>query len=310
MNDPKEGAGVVLITFQTNYIYIPAPPLSAYVERFWLREARGQPYARERMVPLGRPGLTIDLGGDELCIGDPYDPNPRRMHTFGESVFYGAHTWWYLAEAGQHVTRLGVLFKPGGASPFFGPSAGELHGMHVPLEALWGRSAADELRQRLYAEQTPEARFQRLERVLLACITRNTMHNATKLFTRHPAVAVALDALRASPRPGTIAQVVNQSGLSHRQFIAVFRREVGMSPKRFHRLRRFLDVAYRAWETDHVEWAAMAMAYGYYDQSHLVNDFREFAGVSPTAYLRARDPSSPHRLAVAPTEGSDLQTSA
>jgi AraC-like DNA-binding protein len=282
------------------------------VARFWLRDARAQPYAQERMLPLGRPGMTIDLGGDELRIADPHDLDPRRMRRFSESVSYGAHARWYLAEAGQHVARIGVLFKPGGAYPFFGPSAGELHGLHVSLDALWGRRAAEELRERLNAARTPEACFHVVERVLLHRLTSNT-RNAKPNVARHPAVAVALDALRESSRPRTIAQVVDQSGLSHRQFIAVFRREVGMSPKRFCRLRRFLDVAYRAWETNQVErvdWVALALAHGYYDQAHLAHDFREFAGVSPTAYLRARDPSSPFRLAFAPTESDILQSPA
>jgi transcriptional regulator GlxA family with amidase domain len=207
---------------------------------------------------------------------------------------------------------MGVYFKSGGAYPFFGQATGELHGADVPLEALWGRSAANELRERLYAERTPEARFHTLEGLLLARIRLNTQ-NARHTVARHPAVAFAVDALRASPRPGTIAQLVDQSGLSHRQFIAVFRREVGISPKRFYRLRRFLDAAHRAWEADRVDqldWAAVALACGYFDQSHLVNDFREFAGVSPTTYLRLRDPDTFHRLPFALTEGSTLQASA
>lgn len=298
-----------MIIFQT---YTPSPPLSTYVEYLWRREVSAQPHQLERMVPLGRSGLTIDLGGDGLRVSDPHSPDPSRIYTFRESVFCSAHAKWFLLDAGRNVARMGVYFKPGGAYPFFGQAVGELHGADVPLEALWGLSAANELRERLYAERTPEARFQTLERLLLARLTYNTQ-NPRHNGARHPAVAVALDALRASSRPGTIARLVDQSGLSHRHFIAVFRREVGMSPKRFCRLRRFLDAAHYAWETDRVDqinWAEVALAYGYYDQSHLVNDFGEFAGVSPTAYIRLRDPGTFHRLPFARTEGGALQVPA
>jgi AraC-like DNA-binding protein len=237
----------------------------------------------------------IDLGGDGLRVGASHDLDPQRMQTFRESLICGAHSRWYLVEPGQHVALVGVYFKPGGASPFFGHPAGELHGRHVPLEALWGRSAVEDLCEQVYAEQGSEARLQALERFLLARLASNAW-SAPQRFTQHPAVDFALDALCASPRLQTIAQVVDQSGLSYSRFIEVFRRQVGMSPKRFSRLRRFLEVVRRARETEQVDWIDLALAHGYYDQSHLVNDFREFAGVSPATYLRLCDPSRRARL--------------
>jgi AraC-like DNA-binding protein len=250
----------------------------------------------------------IDLGGDGLRVGEQHELDPQRMQLFRESVFCGAHSRWYLVEPGQRTARLGVYFKPGGAFPFFGPAAGELHGRHVPLGALWGRSAADELCERLHAQQSAEARFQTLERFLVARFTHNTQSTPQR-FTPHPAVAFALDALCVSPQPQTIAQVVEQSGLCHARFIKVFHREVGMSPKRFSRLRRFLDVARQTGgrdQTDRVDWVELALVHGYYDQAHLVKDFREFAGVSPATYLPLRDARSRARLSFPPAEDHSL----
>jgi AraC-like DNA-binding protein len=291
-----------MVTYHT---YTPPAPLSAYVERIWLHEESAQPHPQERALPTGRPALWIDLGGDGLRATAQVDP--CHMWAFPTSVLLGAHSRWFLVEAGRHISRMGVIFKPGGAAPFFAPPASELHGTHVPLEALWGRCDAEEVRERLSAETTPEARFHTLERFLLTRLARETSRGATHNDTPHPAVARALRALLRAPKPRTIAQVVDESGLSHRQFIAVFRREVGMSPKVFYRLRRFLDVVYRARETDRVAWAEMALACGFYDQSHLAHDFSEFAGVSPTTYLRLRDPSSPTYLPFAPGAAHELQ---
>jgi AraC-like DNA-binding protein len=273
--------------------YVPSSPLAAFVSRLWLHEDSAQPYVRERALPTGRPGLMIDLGGDGLGVA--YRHHPYQMRVFRESVFYGAHARWYIVEAGRHVSRMGVQFKPGGASALFGQSASELHGMHVSLDALWGRSAAEELRERLIEKATPDARFQAFERALLA--------RAMRGFMRHPAVTTALGTLRAAPLRQTIPQLAHQSGLSHRQFIEVFRKDVGMSPKLFCRLSRFLKVIHQTEHTDHVSWGEIAVACGYYDQSHLAHDFREFAGVSPSAYLRGRDARFPTYLPIASARG-------
>ena len=33
-------------------------------------------------------------------------------------------------------------------------------------------------------------------------------------------------------------------------------------------------------------WAFLAIDAGYYDQAHMIRDFRQFAGITPGAYLR------------------------
>jgi AraC-like DNA-binding protein len=271
------------------YSYVPAPPLSSYVDCFWLYEESDQPYEYERVLPTGKPALWIDLGGDGLRASVQQDL--RWMKTFRTSVLLGAHSRWFIAESGRHVSRLGVQFKYGGANPFFTPPAGALHNSNVSLDELWG-SAAQELRDRLLAEVTPKAQFQALEQALLA-------HHVQRRAL-HPTIAVTLRALLATPRPQTITEVVNQSGLSHRQFIQTFRREVGLAPKMFCRLRRFLHALNQTQRMNEVNWAEVAQTCGYFDQSHLTRDFREFTGVCPTAYLRVRDLRFPTQLPYEP----------
>jgi len=276
-----------MTTFHT---YTPAPPLSSYVDYFWLHEESAQPYEYERALPTGKSALWIDLGGDGVRASIRQDP--RWMKSFCTSVLLGAHSRWFIVAAGRHVARMGVQFKYGGANPFFAPPASALHNVNVPLDALWGK-AADELHRNLLAETSPEARFYKLESALL---TRYRWHSEL-----HPTVDFALRALLAEPQMRTITQVVNQSGLSHRQFIQVFHREVGMTPKLFCRLRRFLETLNRTQHMNEVNWAEIALVCGYFDQSHLTHDFREFAGVSPTVYLHERDLRFPTYLPYEPS---------
>lgn len=270
----------------------PSPPLSSYVDCRWLHEDDAQPHWWERALPAIKSTLWVDLGGDEFGVTIQRDP--RRMWRFGGSALFGPRSTWNIIEAGSHVSRMGVQFKPGAAAAFFTSGAQALLDRCVTLDTLWG-SVANELRERLLAETTPVARFHSLERTLLS--------RHAQRFMFHPAVSFALREFRAAPHTWTIAQVVESCGLSPRYFIEVFRRDVGMAPKLFYRLSRFLKVVQRLRHTSVVNWAEIGLACGYFDQSHLTRDFREFAGIGPTAYLSARDARFPTYLPYTPGGG-------
>jgi methylphosphotriester-DNA--protein-cysteine methyltransferase len=99
-------------------------------------------------------------------------------------------------------------------------------------------------------------------------------------------VRCAWHRLVASSGRSSIASIVQEVGWSQRHFIAQFRHEIGVSPKVFARMLRFGRVvrAIRAGQTD---LADLAIASGYYDQSHLNRDVREFAGTTPGELLES-----------------------
>jgi AraC-like DNA-binding protein len=228
------------------------------------------------------------------------------MTTFRTSSLLCASSRWSIVAAGRRFARMGARFTPNGAAAFFAPPASELHDAQVSLDALWGDAAANEFRERLLAESTPVARFHRLERLLLERLLSPP---------ERPAVTFAVNALPTAPQAGAITWVVDQIALSHQQLIRLFRQQVGMTPKRFVRVRRFQKVLERLGREDRVNWAEIARACGCADQAHLSREFHEFAGVSPTTYLRDRDARFPTYLPYvlnapnAPNVACDLQTS-
>jgi transcriptional regulator GlxA family with amidase domain len=68
----------------------------------------------------------------------------------------------------------------------------------------------------------------------------------------------------------------------------VFVREVDMSPKLFCRVLRFRQALETVCQTAAPDWGRMAVDCGYYDQSHLIHDFRLFSNLSPTEYVPQR----------------------
>jgi AraC-like DNA-binding protein len=58
-----------------------------------------------------------------------------------------------------------------------------------------------------------------------------------------------------------------------------------VGPKAFARLARFHRALSAARDDRHASWARIAAATGYYDQAHLIDEFRTIAGVTPRALL-------------------------
>jgi AraC-like DNA-binding protein len=254
--------------------YIPPPPLADFVELFWLYEGYAPSHAKERVLPSGPVELVINLRDDRLRVYDVQHVD--QCQHFRAALICGPHSESFVIDTAQQASLIGVHFRPGGAFPFFTAPACELHNAHVSLDTLWGATASD-LRAQLLAAETPEVKFRTLTQFLLA--------QAALPLARHPAVAFALQEFHSTPHPRTITDVTEHIGLSARRFIQVFKEQVGLTPKLFCRVRRFQRVLHCIRKGQHVEWADIALACGYFDQAHFIHDFRAFSGLNPTAYL-------------------------
>jgi AraC-like DNA-binding protein len=89
------------------------------------------------------------------------------------------------------------------------------------------------------------------------------------------------------PGNAAIRAVADRVGFSPRHFIELFNDQVGMTPKVFCRVRRFQRVLSQIQRHD-ARWAELAADCGFYDQAHLIRDFREFCGMTPGDYLKQR----------------------
>jgi AraC-like DNA-binding protein len=265
----------VLFTSMKLLTRTPRPPLSEFVELLWFYQGCPQPHLKERALPTGTMELVVNLSHDQLRVFDRHESHSFR--SFPGSMVCGAHSEFFVIEPNQDQSIVGVHFKPGGAFPFFNLPAGELHNTHLSLETLWGTKAG-ELRERLLEARTPDGQFIILEQFLL--------EQASGCLSRHAAVAVGLSAFQRVPHSRKIAEVVGQIGISQRRFIEVFRDQVGLTPKQFCRVRRFQSVLRLIGKGRRVDWIDIALACGYYDQAHFINDFQAFSGLNPAAYLR------------------------
>jgi AraC-like DNA-binding protein len=261
-------------------VRFPPPPLDALVERIWDWEAPCQPHRFDRMLPSAQAQLVINLAEDETRV---YDDALRCTRYSAAALDAPSHRS-FVIDTAEQVRAVGVVFHAGGAAPFFRERMDTLANGHVDLEALAGEGARG-LRMRLLEAGTAEARLDVVQHWLLrACAEAR----------RHPAVAHALRMFDDAPQLQRIGAVAAHCRLSPRRFGELFREQVGMSPKRYVRLRRFQRVVAQVHGRQRVEWAALAVDCGFHDQPHLAHEFRAFSGMTPGTYLAGQGPAAGH----------------
>ena len=228
--------------------------------------------------------LVFRLGEDPLRVFS--DQDDQKGKVVSTMVVGGARAGFYIRDVTRPLCSVGAQLRPGAAQSLFGIDADDLSGRHTALEDIWG-AAAGSMRAELAEAPSIEARLDLLERLLA--------ERLPVVRGMHPAVAQALQQFRNAT---SVGDVVRSSGYSHRRFIALFSRSVGLAPKAYCRVLRFQDVLRRARENARslIDIAADA---GYSDQSHFTREFREFAGITPADY-RGRAPAFPHHVPVPP----------
>ncbi len=190
------------------------------------------------------------------------------------AVVGGPRSCYYIREIGGRAgAAVGALLLPGAAERLFGVPATALAERHTPLAALWGDAATDRLIDQLAEVRDPAQRIAVFEAELL--------RRLDGAANPHPAVQLALAQFAAGV---PVREVVRVSGFSHRHFSALFQATVGLKPKLYCRVQRFVQTL--ACSRLHASWAEVAGVAGYADQAHLSRDFAEFSGLSPGGYRR------------------------
>ncbi|HUE82992.1 MAG TPA: helix-turn-helix domain-containing protein [Pyrinomonadaceae bacterium] len=262
----------------------PHPVLRPFVRTVWAIDALdpSAPCAeRERVLPTGLMHLVFRLSDVPLRLFD--NISDFTGHSLGFTMVGGARSSSYIRDTSVPSASVGALLNPGASEPLFGVTSDELAERHTPLDELWGGLAA-EVRERLLEAESLNHQLGLFENLLMTRLPR--------VQGLHPAVA---DALEQFTRTSSVQEVVKRTGYSHRRFIELFTKAVGITPKLYTRVQRFQRVIELAAFRPSASMLDLALEAGYSDQPHFTRQFKEFSGMAPGEYLRLA-PSSPNHL--------------
>ena len=224
---------------------------------------------RERLIPRGTVVLTVNLAADELRVYDSLDGAgvTRRRG----AVVAGPQRAARVIDREDQRHLLHVAFEPGAAAAFIPMPISELADASVELGELWGAAGAS-LRERILEQPSDAERCALVERFLLERLDPSRVPR------------VVAPAAAAFARGARIAATAERLGVSERGLLRSFREAVGLPPKRYARIRRFQRLLGALAADGERDWARLAFAHGFADQAHLAREFRDLAGITPTAY--------------------------
>jgi len=221
---------------------------------------------------------------------DPYQqetlphPNVHVVFEEGASQVIGVATDRFARVLAGKSQVFGIKFKPGGFRPILGK----------PLSTITNRSLSARRLLGPVAEQLETATAQASSEAPLveaaSCWLRSI------LPAPDPAIA-EVDQLVASilevSEILTVDALAHRTGISKRSLQRIFRDYVGVPPKWVIRRYRLHELVGRLNARVRLNWSQVALDLGYFDQAHLVNDFRSVTGYSPRQYQRRLQPTEP-----------------
>lgn len=233
-------------------------------------EAEAAPFRRRHephgyvtwILNFARP-LTVSMPATGVSVAAP-------------SFVAGLHDTWAQTDSDGYSRGLQLNLTPMAARALFGVPMTALTDHVVDLRDLMGPGARV-LLERLEEAASSAARFDLLDATLEAAFERAEVPP--------PLVDEAWRRLRDAHGTLSIRALADELGVGRKRLHAAFEDHVGLSPKMLARVFRFQHAVAQVGRSP---WPVIAAECGYYDQSHLIRDFRQFAGMPPREYARRR----------------------
>ena len=260
----------------------PDGPLAHAVEHITFHQGYRPPYAREVFVPDGGCEVVIDLS--DAPKQRWHDEHGDRADTHKRGWVSGMRTSRIVIGTGNGAPMLVLRLRPGTLPGLTGLPASELNDTVVDLDLLLGErftSARDALGEAL-EERGPDAMLAEADRIL-APLFPSPMNGQGRL-------SVDNAALHQQGGHGSVRSNCDELGCSQKHLNDLFHRHFGLGPKRYGSVIRFQSLLNGLEKEHEPDWVQLALEFGYYDQSHMVNTFREMTGLSPTRYMEAKGP--------------------
>lgn len=248
----------------------PREELRSYVRYYWTLKS-DEPFSN-LTFPIGCPQLIFHRG-TPLYI--PELSSRQNKFTVSGQVNFPAH----IASDGN-TKMIVAVFYPHTIGLFIDTPPSAFYNQEISGYDIENRQLS-QLADQIFDCPDSELAIQLMEQWLTARIKPS-------LNVKRIGVALSTTLFNPSTQVGKLAEI---ACLGKKQFMRVFREYVGMNPKEYGRIVRFQH-ALRMMQLGSRDYADVAYASGYSDQSHFIHEFRQFSGLTPKRLVEYQTPYS------------------
>ena len=258
-------------------IDIPSKPLDEYIDCIIYYSDYNPAHHIEKLLPDGKINLIIALDEIDRYTFEPESLTEKTKCT--SAWISGMQKEYICFSAAQHSRMLVVQFKPNGAYPFFHLPLTELTDLVVDADLILGKDFLF-LREKLLAQNNCQNIFP----IITTWLTKRLL-----ALDHHKAIIeFAILNINTIPTQNQLKKIAEKTGYSQKQFIHIFKKFVGLTPKQYQKITRFNLALSEIEYQKKLDWTKISYDCGYYDQAHFINEFQNFSGFSPSRYLTKR----------------------
>jgi len=171
---------------------------------------------------------------------------------------------------------IAVRFSALGAYHFFDIPMKEIANQEVGLRNLW-TDLAVEIEEKINLAKTTHHRSEIIQWYLQLQLSRNGYIDK--------GIEFCVNEIKSVGGQISVEALSDKVGISNRQLVRRFDKCIGLSPKEFIRITKFISSLDMMSYSKRKNLTEIAFDSGYYDQAHFIHGFKEFSGMTPTDYI-------------------------
>ncbi len=262
-------------TMQSYRILYPSPTLIPYIKQYWILKIGNPISVLERIIPTGCIHLTFHRANP---------PKKVFEKACQPQVFVSGQTMTYSdLQCTALLDMICVVFQPHASQLFLRIPAYKFYNNCIDVWDLEDKELTA-VSKRIIESSSDEACIQLLDNFFINRLPGSIPYQIQRIVN-------TINHINIQPQP-SISQLAEMACYSTKQFNRTFTQHVGTTPKEFLRIVRLQRALHLLQHCPNIGFTELSYICGFYDQSHLIKEFRSFSGYTPKQYLSICNPYS------------------